>query len=294
VLDVAERLPELAGLVKASVGGAIQVECRVEGEVPRIRADPAEFELALINLAVNARDAMPGGGTLHLRARRTELDGGGAAALVEVQDTGTGMSPQTLQRVFEPFFTTKAVGHGTGLGLSQVYGLVQQAGGQVTIESTPGQGTVVRMVLPAADVPRGPVPTTGPAPLETSATTPNRSAHVLLVEDNEGLARPTAELLENAGHRVTLAACGDDAIERLREAVFDVVISDVRMPGRHDGVALARWIREAMPRLPIVLMTGYTAELDQAQALGVPVLAKPATAQALLKVVAEAVGEDAT
>jgi signal transduction histidine kinase len=287
LLDIAERLPELAGLVKASVGGSIRVEHEVAPGVPPIHADPAEFELAIINLAVNSRDAMPSGGELRLRASPAVLGDGRPATCIEVTDTGTGMPPHVAQRVFEPFFTTKAVGQGTGLGLSQVYGFVQQAGGQVGIDTAPGRGTTVRVVLPAAD-PAALQPAQAAA--EVAPNVPGRGSRVLLVEDNEGLARPTAELLQDAGYEVTLAASGDEALALLRDgAPFEMVLSDVRMPGQQDGIALARWIREERPGLPVVLMTGYTSELQQAEALDVPVLAKPTPAGALLRAVADAI-----
>lgn len=287
ILDVADRIPELAALVKASVGSSIQVECETRGEVPAIYADPAEFELAVINLAVNSRDAMPDGGRLRITASVAELRGH-PAALIEVADTGSGMSPETVARAFEPFFTTKEVGRGTGLGLSQVYGFAQQAGGEASVESTQGKGTAVRILLPAADGrPAGASAEEGDA---SAASRPAEGTRILLVEDNVGLARPTAELLQNAGYEVELAASGDAAIELLQTSDFDAVLSDIRMPGANDGIALAGWIRQNRPGLRIVLMTGYTSELAQAENLGVPVLAKPAPAASLLRAVAEAAG----
>jgi CheY-like chemotaxis protein len=159
------------------------------------------------------------------------------------------------------------------------------------VETAVGKGTTVRLLLPQAGRERLDAPAESaeaPAP-----SLPAEGARVLLVEDNEGLARPTAELLRNAGYEVVLASSGDEAIALLRDGRFDSVLSDIRMPGTHDGVALARWARQNRPGLPIVLMTGYSAELAQAETLGVPVLAKPAPAATLLRALGEAIASRA-
>ncbi|MCD6079728.1 MAG: putative histidine kinase, hybrid, partial [Ramlibacter sp.] len=276
-VDLHVRLPEIAGLLKASVGSRIQLTCEVAPGTHAIQVDPAEFELALLNLAVNARDAMPEGGTLRVAASN---DDGGRMVRVEVRDSGRGIPRELLEKVFEPFFTTKPVGHGTGLGLSQVYGLARQAGGDARIDSVEGQGTTVALLLPALvdfAVPRAQEPE---QPLQAAAGR-NR---LLLVEDNEELAGVTSRVLESAGYAVTLAIHGDAARAVLDGgATFDIVLSDIRMPGSTDGIALARWLREQHPQLPVVLMTGYTAELTQARALGLQVLPKPSAPAVILK-----------
>ncbi|MCC2674628.1 MAG: putative histidine kinase, hybrid [Ramlibacter sp.] len=276
-VDLHVRLPEIAGLLKASVGSRIQLTCEVAPGTHAIQVDPAEFELALLNLAVNARDAMPEGGTLRVAAGN---DDGGRMVRIEVSDSGRGIPRELLEKVFEPFFTTKPVGHGTGLGLSQVYGLARQAGGDARIDSVEGQGTTVALLLPAlvdVPVPRAQDPQQPPQ----AAAGRNR---LLLVEDNEELAGVTSRVLESAGYAVTLAVHGDAARSVLDGgATFDIVLSDIRMPGGTDGIALARWLREQHPQLPVVLMTGYTAELTQARALGLQVLPKPSAPAVILK-----------
>ena len=275
-IDLQVRLPEIAGLLKASLGGRIQLDCEVAPGTHPILVDPAEFELALINLAVNARDAMPEGGTLRVAARNEGDD----MVRIEVGDTGKGIPPELLAKVFEPFFTTKPVGHGTGLGLSQVYGLARQAGGDARIDSVEGEGTTVALILPAL---RGRA-TSEPAQPKKSAVSAAGKHSLLLVEDNEELATVTSHVLQTAGYAVTHAETGDKARSLIADgASFDIVLSDIRMPGSTDGIALARWLREHHPRLPVVMMTGYSAELAQARGLGLQVLPKPSAPAAILE-----------
>ncbi len=275
-LRLQERLPEIAALLKASLGSRIQLECKVAPDTAAVLVDPAEFELALINLSVNARDAMPEGGLLRVAARNDGADG----VRIEVADNGKGIPAHVLPQVFDPFFTTKPVGHGTGLGLSQVYGLARQAGGDARIESVEGEGTRVALLLPAfhAEASASPDPSEADAPELAGA-----GQAVLLVEDNAELATVTVQVLQAAGYTVTHAASGDAARARLAGGSrFDIVLSDIRMPGDTDGIALARWLRGTLPHLPIVLMTGYTTELEQAESLGLQVLPKPSPPAALL------------
>jgi CheY-like chemotaxis protein len=271
------RLPELVSLLKASLGSRVSVTCEVAADTAPVLVDPAEFELALINLAVNARDAMPDGGSVRVTAAN-QADG---TVLLRVADTGTGIPADVLPRVFEPFFTTKPVGHGTGLGLSQVIGFAQQAGGTASIESSTPAGTVIVFSLPALRpqdmVAEGAQQSGAAASVQAGAT-------VLLVEDNQELAAVTAQVLREAAYGVTVADSGDAARTLLESgAVFDVVLSDVRMPGDMDGIKLAQWLRSEWPALPVMLMTGYTAELEQARQLGLQVLPKPSPPDALLE-----------
>ncbi|MDB5899195.1 MAG: putative histidine kinase, hybrid [Ramlibacter sp.] len=272
-----ERLPELVSLLKASLGAKVTVTCEVAEDTFPVRVDPAEFELALINLAVNARDAMPDGGKLRVSAGNRD-DG---TVQVTVADTGKGIPPEVLPRVFEPFFTTKPVGHGTGLGLSQVFGFAQQAGGAARIESSTGAGTTIVLVLPALRhdqaAERG-----GNGEASDGAVAVARGT-VLLVEDNKELAAVTALVLREAGYVIVQAESGDAARALLEQrAAIDVVLSDVRMPGEMDGIALAQWLRRNRADLPVILMTGYTEELEQARQLGLEVLPKPSPPKALL------------
>jgi len=259
-VDLAEFLPRSAELMKTVMGSSVRIECELEPGTQPVTVDPSEMELALINLALNARDAMSGRGTLRLRARNA---GTGAESRVEVSvsDTGEGIDPDVLERVFEPFFTTKPVGMGSGLGLSQVYGFCQQAGGEATIESRAGAGTTVTMVLPSS----GAVPAADDA-APSAAAAPAVSTHggrkLLLVEDNEDLALVTEALLRSFGFGVTRVRSGDEALRTIEGAgsdAFDVVLSDVVMPGSVDGLQLARRLQQRVPPLPVVLISGYNA-----------------------------------
>jgi len=281
IIDLRSRLPDLAALIRPALGSHVDMHCEVAEDVPRIVGDPAEFELALINMSMNARDAMPDGGHLSVRARlSTPQEAAEACAVIEVADTGQGIAPDLLERVFEPFFTTKPVGHGTGLGLSQVHGFVTQAGGTVRVTSEPGKGTCLTLLIPAAaisaDVDHEPTATPVQAP-------GGQGRRVLLVEDNEDVASATADLLREAGYVVDHAPNGDEAKALLGlQASYECVLSDIRMPGQTDGIALAEWLSGRHPGLPIILTTGYSQELRQAFKLGLEVLPKPSSPDALL------------
>ncbi len=245
VLSLQERLPALLALVAPTLGPRIEGQCAVDPDTPAVEVDAAELELAIINLAVNAKDAMPEGGRFRLSARSAHPEEAGLPGdfvVISVADTGTGIDPDVIERVFDPFFTTKPYGQGTGLGLSQVYGLCTQAGGTARIESTPGRGTEVKLFLPAAAGVQASAPakaTPGEASLDCS---------VLLVEDNEDLAGATSALLEGVGCRVQWASSGDAARDLIDRGAthFDVVVSDMAMPGKLDGLGLA----ECAPRTP--------------------------------------------
>ncbi|RYZ00295.1 MAG: hybrid sensor histidine kinase/response regulator [Comamonadaceae bacterium] len=283
-LDLAQVLPELMDLVRPTLTARVRVLCEVEPGTACVLVDPAEFELAIINLAVNARDAMPDGGELRVSARNVHDDGvPGEAVRVEVADTGEGIPAHIIDKVFEPFFTTKEVGRGTGLGLSQVYGMATQAGGTVRVASEVDRGTVIAMLFPAAVADAGEEPADQPAPQRLAR-------RVLLVEDNAELATAARELLLEAGCSVELAGSADEALVLLETMAPqpEVVLSDIRMPGEMDGVGLAARLQRTRPDLPVVLMTGYTPELEAARALRLQVLAKPVQPAELLRALAAA------
>ncbi|MBL8303929.1 MAG: response regulator, partial [Ideonella sp.] len=249
-----------------------------------VTIDPSELELALINVGLNARDAMPSGGHLWLGARNAERDEvadlpPGDHVLITITDDGHGIDEALAERVFEPFFTTKPMGKGTGLGLSQVHGFCVQAGGTARLASTPGLGTTVTLVLPARDTPAA-----APAgvPAEAAGDTAGLAGkRVLLVEDNEELADVTAALLGTYGSEVRRAASPREALAHLEAGpAFDVVLSDIVMPGDMDGIALARQLRTQRPELPVVLISGYSEALQQAREF--TVLRKPTTPQQLV------------
>jgi CheY-like chemotaxis protein len=287
VVSLQERLPVLLALVAPTLGPRIQGQCAVDPDTPAVEVDAAELELAIINLAVNAKDAMPAGGRFRLSARSARPEEAGLAGdfvVISVADSGTGIDPDIIERVFDPFFTTKPFGQGTGLGLSQVYGLCTQAGGTARIESTPGRGTEVKLFLPAAaGAPAG-------VPAKAMPEDASLDCSVLLVEDNEDLAGVTSALLEGVGCRVQWASSGDaarDVIDRGATHI-DVVVSDMAMPGQLDGLGLAEWLRERHPEMLVVLITGYASQLHDASARGFTVLSKPCPPDALIAAVRSA------
>ena len=290
-VDLEETLAKTLELVRTTVGRHIEVSLLASSDLLAVTVDEAEFELALINLSLNARDAMPEGGRLTVLARNVthaeeeRVPAGARWVAIGVSDTGQGMPEAVRQRAFEPFYTTKAPGRGTGLGLSQAMAMCQQAGGAATIESSEGTGTTVTLYLPASpDTPCGPRrPATG--------FTDTLACELLLVEDNVEVAATTRALLESFGARVTHAASSRAALAALeaRGAGFDAVLSDIMMPGAMNGLALARLLRERWPEQPVLLMTGYTAEIHTALAAGFEVLPKPCVPEDLAAAIAKAV-----
>jgi signal transduction histidine kinase/ActR/RegA family two-component response regulator len=279
VVRLQERLPLLKDLISPVLGSQVPVTVEVASDTAPVKIDVAELELALLNLAVNAKDAMPQGGSFRVAAHNATDPQvpDGHAVVIAATDTGAGIAPEVLARVFEPFFTTKPVGEGTGLGLSQVYGLCQRSGGTARVRSEVGVGTTVEMVLPAVHGETVANPET--------EQPPGRSleCRVLVVEDNTEVAAAIRPVLETLGCEVTHFAAAAPALEwldRHPEAV-DVVLTDVVMPGDMDGLALAQRVRERHPRLGLLVMTGYAEQLDQITRQGFTVLAKPWTASHL-------------
>jgi signal transduction histidine kinase/ActR/RegA family two-component response regulator len=275
VISLQERLPALRELLVPTLGSRVALHIEVPPATSPVRVDPAELELALINLAVNARDAMPEGGSFRLSAgeRRGE---DGATVWIEAADSGEGMPPEVLARAFDPFFTTKPLGKGTGLGLSQVQALCRRAGGDVTIATAPGEGTRVRLEFPAC----GEAPT-APAPLQGQE--PSIGKSVLLVEDNAEVAAVVAPVLEKLGCRVVHRESGDAALAWLAEGAgrVDLLLTDVVMPGSMDGVALVQAVKQRYPRLKVLMMTGYAEQVDAIGELGYEVLPKPFSPRSL-------------
>jgi signal transduction histidine kinase len=276
VVDVGRLIGSMAEMLQRSLGPSIQIAMDFGDELAPIRADRNQLELAILNLALNARDAMPDGGRLTLMARRERLTVGaqGLAAgdylCVSVADSGCGMDEATLKRAAEPFFTTKGVGKGTGLGLSMVYGLAAQSGGGTRISSRVGGGTTVELLFPALE--GGEIAAAGMPSRGTAAD--SRPCLVLVVDDDSMVAESTAAMLSDLGHTVLVASSAASAMERLRgDPTIDLVITDHAMPGM-TGIDLAKQIRQARPQLPIILATGY-ADLPDGDDLGLPRLAKP-------------------
>ena len=295
VTDLAALLGQAEALVRRAVGEAVDLRMDCAPDIGFSKVDAAQFESALLNLVVNAADATPAGGRIRLEATRVRLEAGevsGAAAgeyaRIAVTDTGTGMPPEVLARVFEPFFTTKEVGKGTGLGLAQVFGFVSQCRGAVAIDSAVGHGTTVNLYLPLAE---GAHPAAAPdaTAVETGWAA---GARVLLVEDDAAVRAVTESLLAELGCDVASEAEGAPALRRLeRGEAFDIVISDIVMPGGMSGVDLARAASAARPDLPIVLTTGYAGERGGPAGADIawPVLRKPFRAEQLAAVLRKAV-----
>jgi signal transduction histidine kinase/CheY-like chemotaxis protein/integral membrane sensor domain MASE1 len=279
-VDLRQRTREIADMLSRSLRTDIEVTVDLPKQLWPVAIDPAEFELALLNIGVNARDAMPEGGRLRVtagnvtyRSGTLESDGlTGDFVAVTLSDTGTGMSPDVLAQAFEPYFTTKEAGLGSGLGLSQVYGFAKQSGGTATINSTRGEGTAVKLLLPRAIAAAVP-----PVPLsEAEPTAETASARILFVEDDAGVAEVTAELLEAIGYRPVEASDGDGALAALDgDPTIELVLSDIVMPGRMSGLELARILRKRRPELPVLLATGYSQYVSPTAEEGFVLVEKP-------------------
>jgi CheY-like chemotaxis protein len=228
-----------------------------------VKVDPSELELSLVNLVLNSRDAMSSGGVIALSAENVTLARGDTQAQIEgefvavrVTDTGTGIAPDVLPKVFDPFFTTKQVDKGSGLGLSQVHGFAHQSGGTVTIESTLGKGTTVTLYLPRL---RADAVAASETPVESAG-----GGTVLVVDDNPDVADVSAGMLEQLGYEAHKARDAAAALAAVEQHAFDLVLSDIVMPGAMDGIALARALRERHPGLPVLLVTGYSQAAAEA------------------------------
>ncbi len=277
-VDLTRLVGGMTELLQRSLGTTIDIETRFADNLPLVRTDSAQLETAILNLAVNARDAMPAGGRLTITAEFAtppfdDLPPGRYVRL-SVADEGEGMSPETLQRATEPFFTTKGIGKGTGLGLSMVHGLAQQSGGRLSITSTPGGGTTASIWLPviegemtAEEEPELPLS------MAPEADTAPRQLNVLAVDDDALVLMNTAAMLEDLGHSVVEAYSAEEALGHLQAQHFDLVVTDHAMP-RMTGAQLAVEIMQRWPATSIILATGY-AELPEGEDLRLPRLNKP-------------------
>jgi PAS domain S-box-containing protein len=272
-INLRERIDAIREVLTSGLGRNMRFVIDIASDVWPVTVDIGEFEIGLVNLAVNARDAMPEGGTLTITARNVLLEDGelvpaGEYVAITIEDTGVGIPEDVITKVFEPFFTTKPVGKGTGLGLSQVYGFVHQAGGTIKIASKLGEGTALTMFLPHV--------TSGATIPEHDAVSEHtaRSGTVLLVEDNPDVASASTGLLEQLGYAVRWVPNAEAALREIEGNDFDLVFSDIVMPGGIDGLGLARVIRERYPGLPVLLATGYSDAVQNVRA-DFPILRKP-------------------
>jgi len=280
LFSVRDRIERLKQIVASLVGSPIQLAFDVAEDAGSVDADPSQFETAILNMVINARDAMPGGGTLTIAARTAERapsTGGGPArqgrfVAISIDDSGSGMDAETVSRIFEPFFTTKEAGKGTGLGLSQAYGFAKQSGGEIVVDSRPGEGTTFTLYLPRASR-EAVAKANEPPPVETGALV---SRCILIVEDNEAVGEFAVNLLAELGQEVRWAADAEAAIAMIEAApgAFDLVFSDVVMPGIN-GINLAHEITARWPELPVVLTSGYSHVLAEEGSHGFELLKKP-------------------
>jgi signal transduction histidine kinase len=294
-VNVPKLVESMVDMLSRSLGPTIEITIEFESDVPATRVDPNQLELALLNLALNARDAMPNGGGLTISARRDAIGkgdipglAGGDYVCIAERDTGAGMEEVTLKRATEPFFTTKGPGQGTGLGLSMVEGLVAQSGGAMRISSKVGAGTVVELWIPVAEVetPNDEIP------VGTVSIDGIRSCRVLVVDDDPIVAAGTAAMLEDLGHCTIEVASAEAALMILSShSDIDFVITDHAMPGM-TGTELAGRIARLWPSLPVVLASGYT-DLP-ADELGLPRLSKPYRQEELARLLASLVTADPT
>ena len=252
-VDIAERIDAVREVLDTGVGGAVTLRFDIDHNVWPVMVDIAEFDTALVNLVINARDAMPGGGIVTVSARNDTIDdesGARDGVAVAVQDGGVGIAPDVLGKIFDPFFTTKPIGKGTGLGLSQVHGFAHQAGGTVRVKSELGKGTVITILLPRRE--------SGLPVEKIDAVASGGSGTVLLVEDNPDVAIVSTSLLEQLGYTVRRVADAEAALREIERDGIDLVFSDIVMPGKMDGLSLARHLKETRPGLPILLASGYS------------------------------------
>ncbi|HEX5590961.1 MAG TPA: ATP-binding protein [Candidatus Limnocylindrales bacterium] len=291
VLDLNDGIRSVEPMARRLIGEHLQLRLRLDPEAGRIRADPGQLDQIVLNLVVNARDAMPSGGTVTIESGNVVLDEPyatehfdvtpGPYVMLSVADTGVGMDREVREHIFEPFFTTKEHGKGTGLGLATIYGIVRQAGGHIWLYSEPGMGSTFKLYFPRVDAPV--TETTAPGTPPPGALA---SGLVLVVEDEPSVRDMTSRHLRRAGYRVIAVGDGEEAlreVERLSEPV-DVLVSDVIMPAM-SGIDLADRILERYPTVGIVLLSGYTAEtldLERVTERGATFLPKPVTAAELL------------
>jgi len=297
-LNLRHRTREITEMLSRSLREDIEFAIDLPDTLWPVTVDPPEFELALLNIGVNARDAMPNGGCFRVTARNISLHAGnsvneglvGDFVAVTLSDTGAGMTAEVRSRAFEPFFTTKEVGLGSGLGLSQVYGFAKQSGGSALIDSEPGTGTTITLFLPRAT--EAPVASRSVA---GDAVLPAIPARILLVEDDGEVAKVTAELLRDIGSESVPVSDGKAALAAVeRDATIDLVISDIVMPGGISGIDLARQLRERRPDLPVVLATGYSRYAPQIVDEGFILVEKPYSRDALAAAIHAAVERAAT
>ncbi|HYC95693.1 MAG TPA: ATP-binding protein, partial [Sphingomicrobium sp.] len=294
-VDLNARLPNILGLLQRSLSENIEVRVKSAKKLWPAIVDPTQVDDAIVNLAINARDAMPDGGTLVIETRNMHLDEEYAAhhaevapgdyVMLAVTDTGIGMSPETVSRAFEPFFTTKAEGKGTGLGLSQVFGWIKQSGGHINIYSELGHGTTIKLYLPRAESPAV------EKELEQESLPPGGDETVLVVEDNPNVRKMVIRQLRDLGYKIVEANNGPSAIKLIEQGTtFDLLLTDIVMPGGMTGFQLADHLRQGRSDIKILYTSGYTelAALPDCLPNRAQLLSKPYRKQDLARAVRQA------
>ena len=286
-VDLHRLFDEIRPLLEQSAGSGIAVEVDIDDGIGFVSTDANQLELAMLNLLLNARDAMPAGGTVSIGARlKPSRRGQRDMVQIEVRDPGVGMPRHVLRRATEPFFTTKDSGSGTGLGLAQVYGIVRQSGGSLAIDSEPGSGTLVTLTLPACDTP--PAPPREAEPAAAEAVVPGQ--RILLCDDDDAVRTFVARVLDDAGYVVESVSDGRSAVQLVRNAEVSLLLVDFAMHGMN-GADVTAAVRAFRPDLPVLMITGYAdTEAMAEQAPGIPMLRKPFEAEALLDAVRHAIG----
>ncbi|WP_332655476.1 response regulator [Brevundimonas sp.] len=271
VVDLNGLIRDFLPLMRQAVGEGVAIELELGAEPLHAMVDPTHLETALLNLAVNARDAMDSDGVLTIRARRAVGDDGAAVGEIRVSDTGSGMSAEVADRVFEPFYTTKDIGRGSGLGLSQVYGFVAQSGGRVEVDSTPGEGAAFTLTLPlTTDLP---AEIAAPGEVIEAET---GSERILIVEDDPAVLSVCLDMLNGLGYRCDVAADAAGALHRLAgDQSYDLLFSDVVMPGGLNGIELARRAQKMRPELKVLLTSGYLGDAVQGLSHEFALIEKP-------------------
>jgi PAS domain S-box-containing protein len=294
VINLNDQVRAMTELLRRTLGDSIELRTHLAADLWLTRADSGEVEAAVLNLAINARDAMPSGGKLAIRTDNAILEEGeigfegplmaGEYARISVSDNGVGMTKETMSRVFEPFFTTKAPGRGTGLGLSTIYGFVKQSNGNITIYSEPETGTTVNLYLPRS--------IDGKNDRQAAVASDARAAQgerVLVVEDNRDVRALTVKRFERLGYRVIECVTGAEAKAALENGIeVDIVFTDIMMPGGVSGIDLGKWIGQSHPKLPVILTTGFAEEIAGTTTTGNEpwtILRKPYTQMDLANVV---------
>jgi signal transduction histidine kinase len=280
VLSLGNRVRGLRDLLDRSLREDIAIEIDLPADLWSVEVDASQLEVALLNITINARDAMPHGGTIRIEGRnKPGVAGDLDMVRLTIVDQGIGMAPELRDKVFEPFFTTKSTGHGTGLGLSQVYGFARSAGGSVSIDSEIGRGTTITLLLPRSHA----LPTHNDDEVAADGATVRRFCHVLVAEDDDTVAELVTQMLDVLGYRSSRVADAAMALAIVEagETNVDVILSDMVMPGEMSGLDLARAVKQLNHNLPIVLMTGYSDAAASAAAEGIDLLVKPYTLDAL-------------